>query len=436
MAEVRPFRALRYVSDSTDITDLVAPPYDVISPDERAALIEDSPHNVVLLELPDGSTDPTDPESRYVTGARTLSDWIEQDVLATDDQEAYYVMVQDFTETIAGEKNGFTRIAVFSAVQLHEFADEVILPHEATLPKALGDRYELLTRTEANLSPIFGLYALEDRTPLDALIEHAIASGPIAGSTGKVGDRTALYASYDPSINFAFTAAMTDVPVVIADGHHRYTVAVANAREQDVLGDAEHPAASVMMALVEEQDTGLVVKGYHRIITPKDDLDVSAALDALSAEFTVEPLDSLDGVLDILDENTYVLLENADTAHKLTGKNLLATMRTLTEEAGVEHTDEHLALDTVVAAQLILPELGIDTSDPADLEHLAFTDDEQVVMDAVEKDGAIGLLLAPLTVQMIGDVARSGDVTPQKSTFFTPKLPSGFLMRDLDPDRS
>ena len=259
MAEVRPFRALRYVSDSTDITDLVAPPYDVISPAQRATLIEDSPHNVVLLELPDGSTDPTDPESRYVTGARTLSDWIEQDVLATDDQEAYYVMVQDFTETIAGEKNGFTRIAVFSAVQLHEFADEVILPHEATLPKALGDRYELLTRTEANLSPIFGLYALEDRTPLDALIEHAIASGPIAESTGKVGDKTTLYASYDPSINFAFTAAMADVPVVIADGHHRYTVAVANAREQGVLGDAEHPAASVMMALVEEEDPGLVV---------------------------------------------------------------------------------------------------------------------------------------------------------------------------------
>ncbi|MDZ4063672.1 MAG: DUF1015 domain-containing protein, partial [Coriobacteriia bacterium] len=173
MARVRAFRAHTFARAVADISDLTAPPYDVISPGEREALLARSPHNVVALELPEGPLDPGVPGNRYETGAARWTAWQAEETIIRDAIPTLYVLEQRFT---LGEQD-IRRRAFIVELELEPFDAGVVLPHERTLPKALGDRFNLTRACAANLSQVLGLYPDSEKAT-DALFEAVMATEP------------------------------------------------------------------------------------------------------------------------------------------------------------------------------------------------------------------------------------------------------------------
>ncbi|HEY5540558.1 MAG TPA: DUF1015 domain-containing protein, partial [Coriobacteriia bacterium] len=222
MARVRPFAAYRYAGAERDISTLTAPPYDVISPDQRAQLLAGNPHNVVALELPEGPLDPAVPGNRYENGAAAWNAWREQGVLVQDAAPAVYVLEQ----LTQHDDRAVRRRAFIVEVGLEPFSAGVVLPHERTLPKALGDRFELIRATRANMSQVLGLFD-DPNGATDALFAAIAVGEPIATATDADKVESRLWATTDPTLVSAVSDALADKRIFIADGHHRYTTALA-----------------------------------------------------------------------------------------------------------------------------------------------------------------------------------------------------------------
>ena len=180
MAEVRPFKGYRYATDETDISTYCAPPYDVISEEQRDEYAAANPYNNVAIDLATGALDLKTPNNRYVTAASIWKDWREQGIVEQDGQEALYVIDQQFD--VQGSTH--CRTSFISEVKIHSFSERIILPHERTLPKALGDRWRLMQTTKANLSQVFSLFSEEG--PEYAHIMAAVKmNAPTATATDK-----------------------------------------------------------------------------------------------------------------------------------------------------------------------------------------------------------------------------------------------------------
>ena len=302
MARVRPFAAVRYHRAERDLTPVTAPPYDVISPEERAALLAKDPHNVVALELAEGPLDPAAEGNRYGTAAEAWRAWRSEGILATDSQPSLYVLEQRY------ELDGVPvrRRAVIAEVGLEPFSAGVILPHERTLPKALGDRFELIKATGANFSQVFGLFD-DAAGETDAVFEHVTATEPTATATDTDGVESVLWTVTDPAPIAVFTHTLADKPVFIADGHHRYTTALAyrDLRREQVASWLHavptDPAYDyVMMALVNMENPDLMVLPTHRVADAAAGFDATAFFTALEPLFIAEEI-AADDVATALD---------------------------------------------------------------------------------------------------------------------------------------
>ncbi|HET7699600.1 MAG TPA: DUF1015 domain-containing protein, partial [Candidatus Limnocylindria bacterium] len=216
MADVRAFRALRYdESVAGSLSDLICPPYDVITPEERARLLRRSPHAFVAVELPDD-------DAGYRAAADLLALWRASGALRADATPSLYVHEHEFT--LGGTR--LTRRGIFAALRLHAPEENVVLPHERTFPKAKADRLELLRATRANTSPVFAL--VDAGRAVNAL---ARAATPVAAArTGDDAHR--LGAVMEPDAIRSFVAALRSLRIYIADGHHRYETALTYATER------------------------------------------------------------------------------------------------------------------------------------------------------------------------------------------------------------
>lgn len=456
MPKIAPFRAIRYQSDTPDISPFIAPPYDVISPAERATLISHSPHNVVLLELPDGSSDPQAADSKYAHARDLWNSWLDAHVLDQDDQPAFYLMEQDFTDLSDKAKTRHTRTSIFGAVKLHDFKEGKVLPHEATLPKALGDRYELLHATQANFSPIFGMYAPTDELDqaLSDLVAHAKSQSPLSSGAHIKDDVTRLWRIDGTSPEARrFQELMADTTLLIADGHHRYTVGVAHMnamREKLNLPQANTPQATdeypfdyIMMGIVKMDDPGLLVLPYHRAAKAALAFDPREFKDRLSQDFDLigyeGPFDQVPKKLKEFDVPAFAFAFPADAEKGASAITLAALKKSVAdrieERIGGEHSRAYCLLDTVVLQNLVLkPLLNIDTTDRKSLERFSFSHDIDGILATPAEQADVILLMRSMNLMQIAEVSASGDVTPQKSTYFHPKFPSGFLFRDLAQD--
>lgn len=320
MAVVRPFRAWTYARENADISKLVAPPYDVISPAQREKLLALSRFNVVALELPEGDLDPTAPGNRYETGAARWRRWTSDGTLAREAMPALYVLEQRYT---LGERE-IRRRAFIAEVKLHAFAEGVVLPHERTLPKTLGDRYALLEATAANLSQVFGLFPDPERLT-DAAFDAAISGDPAMTATDTDGVVSSVWAATGPELIANVAAALADKQVFIADGHHRYTVALAyrDARREADAAIGSTPADPdydyVMMALANMDDPDLVVLPTHRIADAPGDFIAEEFYSRLSANFAVSdlPPGHPTGALDGIDRPAFLVKTATDERPRL-----------------------------------------------------------------------------------------------------------------------
>ena len=399
MPELRPFRGVRY-SSAGELTDLVCPPYDVISKDEQARLYARHPHNAVHLEQARSLGGASG--SKYASAKDSFSDWLESGVLVRDREPALYAYRQDFR--IKGRERRVT--GVIGALKLEPYGKgSGILPHERTMPGPIADRLALLRASPINVSPIYtiyrgggsldDLYASLDRHPADARFrdEH--------------GTTHSLWTLQAPGDVKRIAECIGDCPLVIADGHHRYETALAYHREQTSPGAHE----AVMTFCVDADTAALQILPYHRVVRAQIS---SAELRArLSEKLSVAGLEGLSA-----EEALARAGRGPSFVFVLPKESLLVEA----ESAGSGPQD----LDVVALHDEILPAVL-----PEGLETLRFTTAESEVMRLVRAGWTAGVLLRPLRAVDVVDVARSGERMPQKASYFWPKAATGLIFRPL-----
>lgn len=428
MARVRPFAAYRYARPERDISALVAPPYDVISPRQREEYLDADPHNVVALELPSGSLDPSIPGNRYETGAQVWETWRRDGTLALDPQRSIYVLEQRFDH----DGHPVRRRAFIAAVGLEPFDAGVVLPHERTLPKALGDRFEMTCATGANLSQVLGLFD-DPAGETDHLFDQAMAGAPASTARDADGVESLLWVVSDTDYLATLERLLSNKQLFIADGHHRYTTALAyrdlrrkEAASQGV-AQVDPPYDFVMMALVNMEDPELVVMPTHRVADASQPFDAGSFYEMLSESFIVEELthDSREK-LDANPRPSFLVKTRDDVRPRLLR---VRDDIDLDSALQVDRSSAWKHLDVSVLQELILgPILDIHPDRPETLDRLRFYKDEQDALDAtIAHDAAF--ILRPTSMEQLRIVATSGETMPQKSTYFFPKLLSGLVFR-------
>ena len=418
MAEIRPLRALHYDPAREQLQDVVAPPYDVIDDEQRAALQARSPHNVVAIDLPQGD----DP---YAAAAETFAGWRHDGVLAQDDEAALWVLTQEY-DAPGGARR--IRSGFFARVRVEDYGPGRIRPHERTHPGPKEDRLRLTRATKANLSPIFSLYSDPGRQAWGAL-EPATHTQPFATTTDDDGTVNRLWRVADRDAIETVTAALKQTELLIADGHHRYETARVYAEE--IGGEGAH--RYVLMCLVALEDPGLTVFPTHRLAKGRGLERYERLGRALKEHFDVEriPTDEIapppsDGPLE---------LGYLDSHLKQAFRLRLKDQRTA-DEALPQAPDALRRLDTAVLEALILQGVLELTED--DISHLRDFGYARDAAQAVElvTSGAydVAFVLRPTPVEQVRAVAASGVNMPPKSTYFFPKIPTGLLFNPLDAE--
>ncbi len=276
MADVQAFRAYRYdLARVGNLSDVIAPPYDVIDPALQERLYQRSPQNVVRLILNRETPADSERDNRYTRAGQTLRDWVQQGVLVQDSARALYVYHQDFE--VEGQR--FTRRGFMARVRLEPFGSGRIFPHEETLAGPKADRLKLFHATQMNLSQIFGLYP-DAEGAVQTRLDAAVGRMPPLQATDHLGVVSRLWPVTDQHAVSAVSGMLADHPVFIADGHHRYETALRYLQEKQQAGEVngpDHPANFVLMMLVGMSDPGLLILPTHRLVSGVGDLRRRAA---------------------------------------------------------------------------------------------------------------------------------------------------------------
>ena len=434
MADVQPLRGIRYNGEVVgDLSQVVTPPYDVITKEAQEQYYVRNPYNIIRLELGQELPDDNTLNNRYTRAATTLAEWRLQGVLQQDAQPSYYLYQQVFP--YGGQL--YTRTSLLARVRLEPWSSQVVLPHEHTLAKPKDDRLKLLRACATNLSPIMSLYN-DPQGRIRGLLSQYAASANVQ-ITDEVNEVHRLHAITDAGQIALIQNFFAERQLYIADGHHRYETALAyreEIREQRRQLHVDDAAQFVLMALIDVDDPGLLVLPTHRLLSGLD----ASALSTLSTErlaqyFTVQELkagvtseEMLTNLSQAREDEPTLVLVTADQGWLL---RLNEQGRARMTQSG--HAPAWNELDVAVAHTLLLEALlGIQAEDVTAGSYVRYTRDAQLAVQAVQKGEAqVALLLNATKVRQIRDVALADDRMPQKSTYFYPKLITGLVMNPL-----
>lgn len=425
MADIKPFRALRYdLEKAGDIRELTSPPYDIISEEQRQDYLRRNPHNIIRLELPRG-------EDSYREAAATLSAWREEGFLKLDMDPGLYIYEMEFlTKVDQGESKKLRTL--ICRVRLEEFSAGVVLPHEETLSKAKKDRFELMCATNCNFSSIYSLYQDPEHKTRKRLDNLAAGTAPrYEFSDGLVTHR--LWVVNDPAAIAAIQEDFAGRKLYIADGHHRYETALNYRNHLREQGKACPGADFVMMTLADMSDEGLVVFPTHRLVRGLDGFNSAKLVEDCKEYFDISNVDGLDSAQAALDE-AYAQNRHAFAYFDGTSWQILS-LRDVSVMEGLlpDKSEAYRGLDVSILHTLILERLlGIDKENMANQVNLTYTRSPQEAVESVEKgESNCCFLLNSTRVEEICDVATCGEKMPQKSTYFYPKLITGLAINDL-----
>lgn len=422
MAVVRPYRALRFTKAAGDLKELVCPPYDIISEEQRKQYLLRNPHNVIRLELPREGADV------YAAAGETLKSWIQQGILRQDDRDSLYIYEESFS---LGRKQ-YSFQGIICQVRLEEFSKNVVLPHEETLSKAKTDRFMLMSATNCNFSQIYCLYQ-DDANRTASRLQKWTAGQPDIAFTDDSGVDQKLWVITDPAEIGELVQDFEARKLYIADGHHRYETALRyrdHLREQGLAKPGDD-ADYVMMALVDIANPGLVVFPTHRIVRNIPAFDGAALLEEAACLFDVRKLDDPALVQSELDAAYDEGKKAFGYFDKEQGWNLLVLKAPEQVPALFPEKSEALALlDVTVLHSLILErQLGISKEKLADQTHLTYTRSfEEAHQTVLDGEADCCFIMNPTKVEEIAAVAAAGEKMPQKSTYFYPKLITGLVM--------
>jgi uncharacterized protein (DUF1015 family) len=420
MADVQPLRALHYdPAVAGSLSDVTAPPYDVIDMAQRAELLARSPFNVVAVDLPHGEPDVRDP---YATAGELFESWQLQGALVRDEAPALWAHTQDYT---GPDGQARTRRGFFCRVRIEDYGPGRVRPHERTHPGPKEDRLRLTRATRANISPIFSLYSDPKQTAWQAL-SPATADAPWGEVTDADGTRHRLWRVSDPEAIAAVQDATRDAELLIADGHHRYETMQAYA--QEVGGQGEH--SYILMCLVALEDPGLTVFATHRLVGGLDEQRRERLAQALARDFEMEEV-PVEQIAPSPGRGPLQLgyIDGRD------GRAMRATLKdqAIADAALSEHAPAYRQLDTGVLETLLLKNaLGLSDDDISHFNGLFYARDTAEALEMVRTgryDAAF--LMRPTPVEQVRELAAAGENMPPKSTYFYPKLLTGLLFNEL-----
>ena len=440
MARIYPFRAWRYNPSSVRLTDVVTQPYDKISPAMQQAYYQRSPYNLVriILGLPE-LFDAEKGENVYSRAARDFRAWREQGVLTQEHDPCVFAYSQRFQvpgTDLVKERRGFIALG-----KLHEYSEKVVFRHEQTLSKPKSDRLNLLKATQAHFGQIFMLYSDPSGSVEKNLYDGNGAAD--AEVTDEYGVLHRLWRVNNPATIRLLTTAMDDKKLIIADGHHRYETALNYAKEHghgaaqaestgNGLPQPPYPESAVMMTFVNMDSDGLVILPTHRVVHSLEGFDPATFRARAEEFFTVETLAPGDA-------QSYMatLTGQSGTAFVAVtrgGDFLLRAKPEQMAKALADVPERQRQLDLTQLHSIVLDRLlGLDAEKVREQTNLRYLRDAGEAVEQVRKGEAdVAFLTNPVTMEQLREVAFAGEVMPQKSTDFFPKLLSGLTIYALD----
>jgi len=433
MADIRAFRAYRYdLGRVGNLSDVIAPPYDVIDPALQQQLYDKSPFNVIRVILNRERPTDNERENRYTRAAAHLREWKRDGILAQDSARALYVYHQDFE----AEGHRYTRRGVMARVRLEPFGQGRIFAHEETMPGPKADRLKLFHATAMNLSQIFGLYPDPD-SAVQTKLDEAIRRAPPLEATDHLGAVSRLWPVTDQHVISAVTGLMGPKPVFIADGHHRYETALKYREERREAGevrDDEAAANFVLMMLVSMSDPGLVILPTHRLISGLPDLTADQLRQVLEPHFQVRKI----GQGETGARATWEAIE-ADGGQEMLGFGTVAdgTWQTarfrapaLMADLAAQHSIAWRSLAVSILHVVALNELlakKLGATPQCRYVHLL----KEVTDATAAKQCQLAALVPPASMDHVEHIAGNLEKMPPKSTYFYPKLLSGLVFNSL-----
>jgi uncharacterized protein (DUF1015 family) len=456
MARLYPFRALRYDPARVNLEAVVTQPYDKITPAMQQRYYEASPYNLVRIIL--GKREPGDDDQHnvYTRAAEYLHDWRREHILAEESELAIYGYSQ--TYTVPGTAESRERRGFIALGHLYEYADKVVYRHEQTFPKHKSDRLALFKATRAYCEQIYMLYSDPAFTAEKLIFQGSFPNGfddnpADLAITDEYGVVHKLWKLTDPNLINLLLTAMADKKLIIADGHHRYETSVTYAKErgaqlklplnqpldEDERVNPSHlpvptfPEAAMMMTFVNMEAPGITILPTHRVVAGIENFSSPDFITKASAYYTITELDAnatapaLIGTLAQSPGNSFLAV-TGDGNYLLTPQPdaiapLLANLPPRQRQLGVAQ------LHTVVLDKL----LGLTEDKIRATGNIQYLREAAEAVSLVESGEAnIAFLIKPVTLDQLKDVSLSGEVMPQKSTDFYPKLLSGLAIYALD----
>jgi uncharacterized protein (DUF1015 family) len=437
MAIVKPFRGIHYdVKRIGDLTKVVAPPYDVIPPEEQEALHRRHPRNIVWVDFGLAREGDDSAENKYTRAARWFREWQAEGTLVRDATPALYYYEQEFS--IPGKRT-YVRKGFLGALRLSAFGEGEVFPHERTLSRPKEDRLALMRVTDAHMSPIFGLFSDPPDEVLKSL-RSGMAAAPDLSAVDDLGVKHRVWTVTQPKALLGAVEKMEGKGVFIADGHHRYETALA-FRDEMRRKHGANPAAAyehVLMFLCNMDDEGIVILPTHRGIHSVPGFDPGAFLAKVRALLPVETRSGSP-------EDAMRAVEEAGRKGKAigwsTGGGLfhVATfpdLRGFCDARLVKFPPQLRPLDVVLLHGFLLEELlGISPEAVTAGQFVKYYK-EPAKAAADLSSGAIqaAFFVNPVSIAEFRDVSLSGHVLPQKATFFYPKIGTGLLIFPVSGD--
>lgn len=434
MARIRPFAGIHYTRrPELNFSNVIAPPYDVLDEKGKARLQASSPNNIVNIDLPHLPAKTAGPDEVYVQSANTLKNWLADGTLQRDQRPATYV----YSQTYEHGGRSFHRRGFIALVRLSEFGQGQVVPHEKTYKGPIEDRLKLMRATKVQLSPIFGLFS-DPRNRVTNLLYSKVAKPYLTGTLE--GVKNDLWTVIDAEVENQLIDLMKDTPIYIADGHHRYTTALQYKKEiEEQHGGPlppNHPANWCMFVLVGMQDPGLLILPTHRLIGGLQGFDMTGFTAALGNDFEViaTPLRP-----DHVDEFAETLAGYPGHSFGLyDGKTKKLYVLRLKNEQILKpfepnQSDAWRSLDVAILQRYLLDEVIQPKFNAGKELTKGYTADPNAIAPQVDSGAyQLALLLKPTPLHALEELGKHGEVMPQKSTYFYPKLATGMVINPLE----
>jgi uncharacterized protein (DUF1015 family) len=424
MVDVRPFKAIRYTEKAGNLKNLITQPYDKIDQDMQREYYEKSPYNYCRLILPIE-------ENRYQTVHQRIYEWLNERVLAKDDEQAFFVCRQEFRL----DGRNCNRTGLIAALRLYSYSEGIIFPHETTYSAPKADRLNMLRTIQKDLEPVFLIYSDPEKVTLDFLSEIAKTS-PMAQVEDELHVVHKIWKVTDIKKIALLRKALDSKKLVITDGHHRYESALAYRDERRKQVEwTENSAFNFHMSyMVPVQDDGLVILPTHRLLRKFD--------------LTIETLEALASFFDILElDPKVVVIERFLREHKAEhafciydGTKayglLLKDEQRISDLGDSSGSKEIRLLDVVILKDVVFKTM-MKTGELKIEEDILYERSMRVAMEKIDcGEAKLAFLVNPISPEVVWQVAQKRERLPEKSTDFYPKPASGLVMMDISAEEN